>query len=68
MSPLRPAQSRLLEWLTSKQNKIIVARTVFGKTRVAQEHIQRLLSEDKKARTIFLTDKTLLAMQQTSKC
>lgn len=67
MSPLRPAQIRLIQCLKSKQNKIIVARTGFGKTRVAQEHIQMLLHEDKTARTVFLTDKTLLAMQQTSK-
>ena len=67
MSPLRPSQIRLLESLKSKQNKIVVARTGFGKTRVAQEHIQMLLHEDRKARTIFLNNQAILARQQSSK-
>ena len=66
-SPLRPSQIRLLESLKSKQNKIVVARTGFGKTRVAQEHIQMLLRENRKARTVFLNNQAMLAMQQSSK-
>ena len=66
-SALRPAQIRLLDQLKSKQNKIVVARTGFGKTRNAQEHINMLLQHDKAARTNFLTNQTMLAMQQTSK-
>lgn len=67
MSPLRPSQTRLLESLKSKQNKILVARTGFGKTRVAHEHIESLLRENRKARTIFLNNQAILAMQQSSK-
>lgn len=65
--PLRPSQVRLLESLKSKQNRILVARTGFGKTRVAQEHIQALLGENRQARTIFLNNQAMLAMQQTSR-
>lgn len=62
--PLRPSQAKLLERVQQGGNRIIVAKTGFGKTRVVEEAIRALLSRKKGARAIFLTDKVMLAMQQ----
>lgn len=64
---LRPLQAQLLDRLKQGGNRILVAKTGFGKTRVAEELIKALLGRKRRARVLFLTDKVMLAMQQAGK-
>ena len=57
-------QLELLEQAKNGGSCIIVAPTGCGKTRVAQELIGWTLRQKQDARTIFLTDKVALAIQQ----
>jgi len=64
---LRPLQAQLVDDLKQGGNRILVAKTGFGKTRVAEELIKALLLRKRGARVLFLTDKVMLAMQQAGK-
>ncbi len=64
---LRPLQAQLIDDLKQGGNRILVAKTGFGKTRVAEELIKALLLGKTGARVLFLTDKIMLAMQQAGK-
>lgn len=60
-------QAQLVADLKQGGNRILVAKTGFGKTRVAEELIKALLLRKRGARVLFLTDKVMLAMQQAGK-
>lgn len=64
---LRPLQVQLVDDLKQGGNRILVAKTGFGKTRVAEELIKALLLRKRGARILFLSDKVMLAMQQAGK-